>query len=210
MLAHDSEQQDQDAGVRFVFKQRLRTHSLIGAGLLALLVLGLGAKAPLSRDDFLSLERISDVERGHWLIIHDSYPEFHQHMVHDATGSVSRKPPLFFWACALGVKLAGRISEIDVRLVSIVAAAGVALEVLVWTATYAGAGNAWLGFLFLLGSYGFAARATVVLPDMLLTFFIFSAFCLTYALIEEEVCERAAPPAGSERAVGYRSHWRAI
>jgi 4-amino-4-deoxy-L-arabinose transferase-like glycosyltransferase len=195
---------------------RVRPQALIGAVILALVILGLGVGGPFSRDDFLSLERIGDVaQRGHWLVIHDTYPEFHYQMARDAVGFVSRKPPLFFWLCALTVKSTGRITELNARWVSLLAAVAVSVEVLIWTASYLGATSAWLAFAFLLGSYGFAARATVVLPDMLLTLFIFSSFCLIYPLLSREEAGEKGEEPEAERASDYRKttswwHRRAV
>src|ERR1700747_2642701 len=117
MLARNLRQNDRTmVPLSTVSTRRPRTSLLLAAGVMAGMVLSLGGNAPLSRDDFLSVERILDIaRRGHWLIIHDSYPEFHRQMVRDAAGFVSRKPPQFFWLCGIAGKLARRISVINVR-----------------------------------------------------------------------------------------------
>ncbi|HYR79419.1 MAG TPA: hypothetical protein VEO55_05400, partial [Candidatus Dormibacteraeota bacterium] len=52
-----------------------------------------------------------------------------------------------------------------------------------WTAANVGVLEGWLAFLFLLGTYGYASRATEALTDMLLTFLLFAAYSAIYPLL---------------------------
>jgi Dolichyl-phosphate-mannose-protein mannosyltransferase len=171
-----------------VGSSRLRRFLLAAAGaVIALAVLSQGASAPLSRDDFLSVDRIQDiVQHGHWLIVNDEHPEFtHGAVARDRYGLVSRKPPLFYWLSALVVEVGGgKIGRANVRMVSLLAAVALAAEVLVWTSSQMGESCGIVAFLFLLGSYAFDARATVVIPDMLLSLLVFSAYCMIYPELE--------------------------
>ncbi len=76
---------------------------------------------------------------------------------------------------------------------SVVAGTALAVCVLAWTIANVGATEGWLAFLFLLGTYGFASRATEALTDMLLTFLLFAAYSAIYPLLDEpsRVCSRA-------------------
>lgn len=160
--------------------------ALVGAAV-AFAVLSQGFSAPLSRDDFLSVDRIEDiVQHGHWLIINDAHPELlHWVVARDKYGLVSRKPPLFYWLSALAVKAGGgKVGRANVRIVPLLAAVAIAVEVLMWTSAQIGESYGILAFLFLLGSYAFDARATVVIPDMLLSLLVFSAYCMIYPQLE--------------------------
>ena len=144
---------------------------------IALLVLGQGSSTPFVKDaEAQSAEWIQDVASGeHLLIPHDYY------------GAWDRKPALFFWLSGGLARLTGgRVTEARARPVSVIAAAAVAVEVLMVPACSIGTAGGWLAFLFLLGSYGFASRATLALTDMLLCFFLFSAWSLCYQAFEHQ------------------------
>jgi hypothetical protein len=53
-----------------------------------------------------------------------------------------------------------------------------------WTSAKFGGPTGWIAFLFLIGSYGFASRATTALTDMLLTCLLFAAYILVFPLAE--------------------------
>ena len=135
------------------------------AFIIALAVLGQGLSVPFIKDaEPQSAQWIADiVDNGNWLLPKDYY-----HLV-------NRKPPLFYWLSALACKVSrGHVDELHARVVSLIAGAALAAEVMAWTAGRLGASVGWLAFVFLLGTYGFASRATVALTDMLLTFLLFS------------------------------------
>jgi hypothetical protein len=159
---------------------------------IAIAVLSQGINAPFIKDaEPQSAQWIADiVDNGHWLLPHDYY-----HLV-------NRKPPLFYWLSALVTKTTGgRVDEVRARAVSLVAGAALAAEVMVWTATRLGTCGGWLAFVFLLGTYGFAARATVALTDMLLTLLLFSSYIILMpaivALAEGSGERRGRKPAAS-------------
>jgi 4-amino-4-deoxy-L-arabinose transferase-like glycosyltransferase len=141
----------------------------------AAVVLSLGIGAPFEKDqETQSAQWIQAiVQRGQWLIPRDDY------------GGIDRKPPLYYWLSALAVKAgATRVDEAGARLVSL--AAGVLLAVIVmrWSAAFAGETTGWLALAFVLGTYGFASRATVDLTDMLLSLLLFAAWWCVYRLLE--------------------------
>jgi 4-amino-4-deoxy-L-arabinose transferase-like glycosyltransferase len=141
----------------------------------AVVVLAQGASAPFEKDaEPQSAEWIISVVRdGHWLIPRDFY------------GEIDRKPPLYYWLSAIATRISGRgVDEVRARTVSIIAATALAAEILVWTAAEIGAAEGWLAFLFLLGTYGFASRATLALTDMLLLFLMMSAYLILYRIVE--------------------------
>src|SRR6202451_2080507 len=153
------------------------------AALFAFIVLAQGISAPFQKDaEPQSAEWIQSIVRdGHWLIPHDAY------------GYTDRKPPLFYWLSALVADATGRtVDEVRTRSVSVVAATALATAALAWTLANVGVAEAWLAFLLMLGTYGFASRATEALTDMLLTFLLFTAYAAIYPLLEE-------PQAGSSR-----------
>jgi Dolichyl-phosphate-mannose-protein mannosyltransferase len=134
---------------------------------ISLAVLGRGINAPFIKDaEPQSAQWIADiVSNGNWLLPHDYY-----HLV-------NRKPPLFYWLSAIVAKTSrGQVDEVRARAVSLAAGAALAAEVMAWTAARLGPCGGWLAFVFLLGTYGFAARATAALTDMLLTFLLFSTY----------------------------------
>jgi 4-amino-4-deoxy-L-arabinose transferase-like glycosyltransferase len=152
---------------------RLATFAL--AALFALVVLAQGISAPFQKDaEPQSAEWIQSIVRdGHWLIPHDAY------------GYTDRKPPLFYWMSAIVADATGRtFNEVRARAVSVVAGTALAVSVLAWTVANVGASEGWLAFLFMLGTYGFASRATEALTDMLLTFLLFAAYAAIYPLLE--------------------------
>jgi 4-amino-4-deoxy-L-arabinose transferase-like glycosyltransferase len=161
----------------------LRPATLALAALFAFIVLAQGISAPFQKDaEPQSAEWIQSIVRdGHWLIPYDAY------------GYTDRKPPLFYWMSAIVADATGRtVDEVRARAVSVVAGTALAVCVLAWTLTNVGASEGWLAFLFILGTYGFASRATEALTDMLLTFLLFAAYSAIYPLLD-------APSPGSPR-----------
>ena len=145
------------------------------AALFAFVVLAQGISAPFQKDaEPQSAEWIQSIVRdGHWLIPHDAY------------GYTDRKPPLFYWLSAIVAKsTGGTVDEVRARAVSVVAGTALAITVLAWTTANVGALEGWLAFLLLLGTYGFASRATETLTDMLLTFLLFAAYSAIYPLLD--------------------------
>jgi hypothetical protein len=144
-----------------------RCAALAAAFAIALAILSLGLTGPFQKDaESQSGQWVVDIARyGHWLLPHDYYD------------LVERKPPLFYWLGAIAVKLTGGgVNEARARLPSLVAGAAVAALIMDWAAADLGAAGGWLAFFFLLGMYGFAARATVALTDMLMTFFLMATW----------------------------------
>ena len=153
----------------------LRPVTFAAAALFALVVLIQGVSAPFQKDaEPQSAQWIQSIVRdGHWLIPHDAY------------GYTDRKPPLFYWMSAIVADATGRtVNEVRARTVSVVAGTALAVSVLAWTVTNVGASEGWLAFLFMLGTYGFASRATEALTDMMLTFLLFTAYSAIYPLLE--------------------------
>ena len=136
---------------------------------IALTILSLGITGPFEKDaESQSAQWVVDIaQHGHWLLPHDYYD------------LVERKPPLFYWLGGIAVKLTGgRVDEARARMPSLVAGAAVATLIMDWAAADLGAAGGWLAFFFLLGLYGFAARATVALTDMVMTFFLMATWRL--------------------------------
>ena len=148
----------------------------------ALVVLGLGIGAPFEKDqETQSAQWIEAVvARGQWLLPRDDY------------GGIDRKPPLYYWLSAGVAGLRGaragaagaRVDEVDARIVPCVAGAILAVVAMRWCAAFAGESAGWLALAFLLGTYGFASRATVALTDMLLSLLLFGAWWCVYGLLE--------------------------
>jgi 4-amino-4-deoxy-L-arabinose transferase-like glycosyltransferase len=164
------------------------------AAFFALIVLAQGITAPFQKDaEPQSAEWIRSIVRDHrWLIPQDAY------------GAIDRKPPLFYWLSATVAKAGGNVvDEARARTVSLIAGVVLAVLVLTWTAANVGIVEAWLAFLFLLGTYGFASRATTALTDMLLTALLFGAYCVLYPLLREPADSGATVEAGesSRRAI---------
>jgi 4-amino-4-deoxy-L-arabinose transferase-like glycosyltransferase len=148
---------------------------LAGATLFAFVVLAQGIGAPFQKDaEPQSAEWIQSIVRdGHWLIPHDAY------------GYTDRKPPLFYWLSAIVAKsTGGTVDEVRARAVSVVAGTAIAVAVLAWTAANVGASEGWFAFILMLGTYGFASRATEALTDMLLTLLLFAAYSAIFPLLE--------------------------
>ncbi len=144
-----------------------RFAAIVAAFAIALAILSLGITAPFAKDaESQSAQWVVDIaHNGNWLLPHDYY------------GMVERKPPLFYWLGAIGVELSGGgVDEARARMPSLIAGAAVAALMMDWAAVDLGAPSGWLAFFFLLGMYGFAARATVALTDMLMTFFLMAAW----------------------------------
>src|SRR5262249_42958427 len=91
--------------------------------------------------------------------------------------------PLYYWLSALASKVTGgRVDETRARIVSVVAATVIAVEVLWWTASEIGVAEGWLALLFILGIYGFCSRATLALTDMLMVALLMSAWLVAYPI----------------------------
>ena len=162
-----------------------RAWRLVIAGLFAFIVLAQGISAPFQKDaEPQSAEWVQSIVRdGHWLIPHDAY------------GYTDRKPPLFYWLSATVAKLSGgTVDEVRARAVSLVAGTALAVCVLAWTAANVGTVDGWLAFIFVLGTYGFASRATEALTDMLLTLLLFAAYCAIYPVLEAPAPESRGWP----------------
>jgi 4-amino-4-deoxy-L-arabinose transferase-like glycosyltransferase len=158
----------------------LRPAMLALAVLFAFVVLMQGISAPFQKDaEPQSAEWIQSIVRdAHWLIPVDAY------------GYTDRKPPLFYWLSAIVADATGHtVDEVRARSVSVVAATALATSVLAWTLVNVGTYEGWLAFLLMLGTYGFASRATEALTDMLLTFLLFTAYSAIYPLLEEPTAD---------------------
>jgi len=174
--------------------RRRRISIAIVAGVLALIFLSQGIRAPFAKDqEPQSAQWIADMAgHGHWILCRDYY------------GYLCRKPPLYYWLSSIIVKLTGStVGEVPTRVVSLVAGSAMAVEVLIWSADALGPVTGWLAFMFLLGSYGFASRATVNLTDMLLTALMYGAYWLIYPLVKPLSERPADTPVRPSR-------WRAI
>jgi len=155
------------------------------AALFAFIVLVQGISAPFQKDaEPQSAQWIQSIVRdGHWLIPSDAY------------GYADRKPPLFYWLSALVADATGAtVDEVRARAVSVVAGTALATVVLAWTVANVGASEGWLAFLFMLGTYGFASRATEALTDMILTFLLFTAYCTIASLVDNSQAQARAAP----------------
>ena len=158
-------------------RPRLGARRAVAVALVAAaLVLSLGIGAPFEKDqETQSAQWIQAiVQRGQWLLPRDDY------------GGIDRKPPLYYWLSALAVKAgAGRVDEVNARLVALVAGILLAVATMRWSAAFAGEATGWLALAFVLGTYGFASRATVDLTDMLLSLLLFAAWWCVYRMVEE-------------------------
>ena len=155
-----------------------RSVSIAAAFAIAAAILSLGISAPFEKDaEPQSAQWVVDIaHNGNWLLPHDYY------------GLVERKPPLFYWLGAIGVKLSGgNVDEARARVPSLLAGAAVSALIMDWAAADLGLAAGWLAFFFLLGMYGFAARATLALTDMLMTFFLIAEWRLLRALLDQTV-----------------------
>jgi len=161
-----------EGATRIARRPFARWAALAAAFALALAILSPGINGPLQKDaESQSAQWVVDIaHHGHWLLPHDYYD------------LVERKPPLFYWLGGIAVKLTGGdVDEARVRMPSLVAGATVATLMMDWAAADLGTTGGWLAFFFLLGLYGFAARATVALTDMVMTFFLFATWRLVSA-----------------------------
>jgi 4-amino-4-deoxy-L-arabinose transferase-like glycosyltransferase len=150
------------------------------ASIFAFIILVQGISAPFQKDaEPQSAEWIQSIVRdGHWLIPSDAY------------GYTDRKPPLFYWLSAIVADATGgTVDEVRARVVSVVAGTALATAILAWTAANVGASEGWLAFLLILGTYGFASRATEALTDMLLTFLLFAAYSAIFPLLDARPAE---------------------
>jgi 4-amino-4-deoxy-L-arabinose transferase-like glycosyltransferase len=158
-------------------RPRLGTQRAVAVAVVAAAaVLSLGIGAPFLKDqEPQSAQWIQGItERGEWLLPVDGY------------GAIDRKPPLYYWLSALAVKAGGgTVNEVSARLVSLVAGILLAVAVMRWSSVFMGESSGWLALAFVLGTYGFASRATVDLTDMLLSLLLFAAWCCVYQLLEE-------------------------
>jgi 4-amino-4-deoxy-L-arabinose transferase-like glycosyltransferase len=156
---------------------RLGAQRAVAAAMVAAaIVLSLGIGAPFEKDqEPQSAQWIQAVvQRGEWLLPRDDY------------GGIDRKPPLYYWLSALAVKAGGaRVDEVSARLVALVAGVLLAVAVMRWSVAFLGEATGWLALAFLLGTYGFASRATLGLTDMLLSFLLFATWWCVYLLLEE-------------------------
>ena len=160
---------------------------LLAAALVAFVVFAQGVSAPFQKDaEPQSAQWIVSIARdGNWVLPRDYY------------GFLNRKPPLYYWLSALLVKASGgTVDEARARLVSVVSATVIAVEVLAWTASEVGLAQGWLAFLFLLGIYGFSSRATLALTDMLMVALLMSMWLLLYPLFNGNVTRRRVVAAG--------------
>jgi 4-amino-4-deoxy-L-arabinose transferase-like glycosyltransferase len=163
------------AAVWSIAQRRPRMLAATAALLIAAIVLAQGISAPFVKDaEPQAAEWIQDVAAGRSLLI-----------PHDYYGALARKPPLFYWvAGAITAATGGTVDEVRARIVSLIAAAAVALAVMLWAQAFVDPRTGRLAFAFLLGSYAFASRGTLALEDMLLVAFMFGAWCLIYEALE--------------------------
>jgi len=156
---------------------RLGAQRAVAAALVAAAIaLSLGIGAPFEKDqETQSAQWIQAVvQRGEWLLPRDDY------------GGIDRKPPLYYWLSALAVKAGGApVNEVSARLVAWVAGVLLAVAVMRWSAAFIGEATGWLALAFVLGTYGFASRATLGLTDMLLSLLLFATWWCVYLLLEE-------------------------
>jgi 4-amino-4-deoxy-L-arabinose transferase-like glycosyltransferase len=156
---------------------RLGAQRAVAAAMVAAaLVLSLGVGAPFEKDqEPQSAQWIQAVvQRGEWLLPRDDY------------GGIDRKPPLYYWLSALAVKAGGaRVDEVSARFVALIAGVLLAVAVMRWSVAFIGETTGWLALAFVLGTYGFASRATLGLTDMLLSFLLFATWWCVYLLLEE-------------------------
>ena len=149
------------------------TIQLAATAIFVFLVLAQGISAPFEKDaEPQSAEWIvSMVRDGNWFIPRDYY------------GFVDRKPPLYYWLSALASEATGgKVDETRARIVSVVAATVIAVEILAWTSSEIGVAEGWLALLFILGIYGFSSRATLALTDMLMVALLLSAWLVAYPM----------------------------
>jgi 4-amino-4-deoxy-L-arabinose transferase-like glycosyltransferase len=170
-----------EGATRIARRPFARWAALVAAFAIALAILSRGINGPLQKDaESQSAQWVVDIaHHGHWLLPHDYYD------------LVERKPPLFYWLGGIAVKLTGGdVDEARVRMPSLVAGATVATLMMDWAAADLGTTGGWLAFFFLLGLYGFAARAAVALTDMVMTFFLLATWRLVSAPLGRTISRR--------------------
>jgi hypothetical protein len=153
----------------------------------ALAVFGQGLNAPFAgTQEPLQAQLIQDtVAHRHWLVAFDCY------------GMINPKPPLYCWLSALIAERAGgQVTEAIAREVSLLAGAALATEVLFWTMANISRTVGLFAYGFLLGSYGFASFATVAITDMLMSFLLFTAYCIIYPAVITRISPGRAILAG--------------
>jgi 4-amino-4-deoxy-L-arabinose transferase-like glycosyltransferase len=154
---------------------------------IAPIVLSAGIDAPFAGiQEPLQAQWILDtISHNHWLVARDYY------------GLINLKPPLYFWLSALLVcGTGGHVTEPLSRIVSLLSGAALATEVMVWTKAHVGRLAGWFAYGVLLGSYGFASFATVNITDMLMSWLLFTAYCIAYPLIDRQKSASRAVIAG--------------
>jgi hypothetical protein len=174
-------------------KHRISPRAALVAFVIAMIILAQGITAPFVKDaEPQAASWIQDVASGADILIPRDY-----------YGELARKPPLFYWAAgAIAAASGGQVDEFRARIVSVLAGAAIAIGVLIWTAAYLDLATGWLAFLFLLGSYAFTSRGTLALEDMMLVAFMFAAWCLLYATIEEGPSRRRTIEIGVALGLG--------
>ncbi len=154
----------------------ISVRAALAAFVVAIVIFAQGITAPFVKDaEPQAAAWIQDVASGnHLLVPRDWY------------GELARKPPLFYWAAgAVTVATGGHVDEVRARVVSVLAAAAIAITTLMWTGAFIDSSTGWLAFLFLLGSFAFTSRGTLALEDMTLLAFVFAGWCWIYAVIEQ-------------------------
>lgn len=147
------------------------------AAMLATAFLCQGITAPFEKDEeSRPAGLIRDiVQHGNWLVPADDYRE------------PSRKPPLYYWLSAIAAKASGGVvDEARARAIAVASAVAVAVAAMAFSGAFLGETGGWLAFLFLLGIYGFSARAAYARTDMLFSALLFGAWCALYSQIEGE------------------------
>jgi len=159
---------------------RPRALAIVSAAIFATLVLAQGISAPFQKDaEPQSAEWMQSVARGHLLAPRDYY------------GFLTQKPLLFYWLGAgLTDLTGGGVNEVRSRAVAVASAVALSVIVLVWTSVNVGPIEGWLAFVFLLGTYGFAARAPLALTDMTLTMFVVATLVALYPIVSGVAGER--------------------
>lgn len=160
----------------------------LAAFVVAIVILAQGITAPFVKDaEPQAAGWIQDVASGnHFLVPRDWY------------GELARKPPLFYWISgAIAAATGGHVDEVRARVVSVLAAAAIAITTLMWTGAFIDSATGWLAFLFLLGSFAFTSRGSLALEDMTLLVFVFAGWCWMYAALE-----RGASPSLRIIAIG--------
>lgn len=171
-----------------IFTKRREILAAICAFAIALVALSQGINAPFAgAQEPLQAQWIQDIVwHGHWLMARDYY------------GLINLKPPLYFWLSAILAKCTGgHVTEPVSRTIALFAGAALATEVFLWARAKIGYTAGWFAYGVLLGSYGFASFATVNITDMLMSFLLFSAYCVIYSVIARTRFASRAAIAGS-------------